>query len=510
MDIANLDAAQTYARLAALSPVGYEQACGAEAKRLGMRKRALDTEVERVRRSLRISSPNDAVAAPHHNLDLTEDGVALAFTAKHSQDFRFCHHAQSWYVWDQTYWRREESCLAFAFARKICREMARFSEDKERARVSKAAFSAAVEKFAQSDRAFAVTTEKWDRDPWLLGTPAGTIDLRTGVLRPADRADHITKRTAIGPAPVGTAHPMWSAFLDQATNNDKKLQDFLQRLVGYCLAGDVTEEVLAFLYGEGGTGKGTLLGTIVAIMADYAVSVPIEVFTAGSRLNLEYYRAQMFGARLVTASETEAGATWAESQIKEMTGNEAPLSARHPYGKPFTYRPQFKITLVGNHAPRLKARSTAMERRMRIVPFKHKPEKPDHGLKERLREEFPAILRWAIDGCLAWQRDRLGTCDAVQAETGIYFEQQDHFGRWVGERCTVAPTLSERPSKLLIDFLAWAKESGEPSVSSGEFRELIERTPGLRYATGKGVQWVKGIGLAPLNNPHDHGRDFEP
>ena len=447
---------------------------------------------------------------PSHNLDITEDGIALAFAEKHARELRYCHHAQSWYVWDQTYWRREETNLAFSYARKLCREMGNNFGEKGPAKVSKAAFSAAVEKFAQSDRTLAVTSEVWDRDPWLLGTPGGTVDLRTGRLRPALHTDYITKRTAITPAPTATPHPVWSAFLDQATNHDQALQAFLQRLVGYCLTGDVTEEVLAFLYGEGGTGKGTFLGTIVAIMADYAVSVPIDVFTAGTRLNLEYYRATMFGARLVTASETEAGATWAESQIKEMTGNETPLSARHPYGKPFTYRPQFKITLVGNHAPRLKGRSTAMERRLRITPFKHKPASPDHGLKERLREEFPAILRWALDGCVAWQHQRLGTCDLIQAETGSYFEQQDHFGRWITERCTVAATLSERPSKLLADFLAWAKENSEAPVNSTEFRELIERTSGLRYATVKGIQWVKGIGLAPRGGDQRENQAGDP
>ncbi len=447
--------------------------------------------------------PTDAPSAD--GFDLTEDGIAQAFAAQHEGELRYCHHAQHWYVWTGSYWRREETKLAFSYAREICRRMAPQAEEKDQPKISKAAFSASVERFAQADRVFAVTADTWDRDGWLLGTPGGTVDLRTGELRAADRADLITKHTACAPAPHGTPHPEWTAFLDAATGHDKELQGFLQRLVGYCLTGDVTEEVLAFLYGEGGTGKGTFLGAIVAVLADYAVSVPIEVFTAGTRLNLEYYRAQMAGARLVTASETEAGATWAESQIKEMTGNEAPLSGRHPYGKPFTFMPKFKIMLVGNHAPRLKGRSKAMERRMRIAPFKHKPERPDHDLKERLRAEQPAILRWCIDGCVAWQRDRLGTCAAVQAETGTYFEQQDHFGRWMAERCNVVPSMSERPSKLLADFLAWAKESGEASVTSSEFRELVERSGGLRYAMIKGVQWVKGVGLRPTETEQARG-----
>lgn len=442
--------------------------------------------------------------------DNTEDGIARAFVAHHQSGLRYCHHAQHWFVWTGSHWRREESKLAFSWARDICRRMAVLVDEKDRPKIAKASFAAAVERFAQADRAFAVTAANWDRDPMLLGTPGGTVDLRTGVLRPADPADYITLQTAVAPAPAGTQHPKWSAFLDAATNGDTELQAFLQRLVGYCMTGDVTEEVLAFLYGEGGTGKGTFLGTVVAALADYAVSVPIEVFTAGTRLNLEYYRAQMAAARLVTASETESGATWAESAIKEMTGNEAPLSGRHPYGKPFTFMPRFKIMLVGNHAPRLKARSKAMERRMRIAPFKHKPHQPDHDLKAQLRQELPAILRWCVDGCLMWQRDRLGTCAAVAAETEAYFIQQDHFGRWMAERCIVGTTMnpvSEKPAKLLADFTAWARDNGEQPLSAAEFRELIERTAGLRYATNKGIQWVRGLALRPTNDAQERHAD---
>ena len=145
----------------------------------------------------------------------------------------------------------------------------------------------------------------------------------------------------------------------------------------------------------------------------------------------------------MTASETEQQATWAEAQIKEMTGNEAPLSARNPYGRPFTYLPQFKLVLVGNFAPKLKGRSASMERRLRVVPFDHIPPEPDTELKKRLVAEYPAIFRWMIDGALAWQQHRLGTAPAIIAATSTYFEQQGAFQRWIEEMCILDPNLLE-------------------------------------------------------------------
>jgi putative DNA primase/helicase len=440
-------------------------------------------------------------------VDPTEDGAALAFVAQHGADLRYCHHAQHWYVWTGSYWKMEETRLAFSWARDLCRELARTAEESDKPKISKAAFAGSVERFAQADRAIAVTAEVWDRDGWLLGTPDGTVDLRTGHMRKSERSDAITRRTSVSPAPPNTPHPIWTKFIEEATNDDAELHDFLQRLAGYILTGDVTEEVLAFLYGEGGTGKGTFLRVLVSILHDYAVSVPIEVFTAGSRLNLEYYRAQMSGARLVTASETEQGATWAESQIKEMTGNEAPLSARQPYGKPFTFHPQFKIILVGNHAPKLKGRSKAMERRMRVTPFKHKPATPDQGLKEKLEGELPAILRWMIEGCVIWQKNRLGTCPSVAAETGNYFEQQDAFGRWIEERCVLDKSLSAKPGVLLSDYNSWAKSNSEGPLTPNDFAETIDRTPGLARAKSNGVRMIKGLGLQAEPSNDRYGRD---
>ena len=429
---------------------------------------------------------------------LNEDGVALAFTEAHKENLRYCHHAQKWFVWTGSAWKREETALAFSWARQVCRKAAKRLEPTNRVKdvLARAATAAAVERYAKSDRAFAVTAATWNQNGWILGTPEGTVDLRTGKIRPSSRADHITKQTAVAPAEPGTPHPLWTTYLQQATGGDTELQSFLQSFAGYCLTGDVTEEKLAFFYGTGGTGKGTFISTAVGILADYAVSVPVEVFTAGSHLKLEYYRAQMAGARLVTASETEAGTVWAEAQIKEMTGNEAPLPAREPFGKPFNFKPSFKLLLVGNNAPRLKGRSEAMERRLRIVPFKVKPVVADLQLKARLQTEWPAILRWMIDGCMAWRRDGLGTCAAVAAETGTYFEQQDAFGRWLEERCILDGTLSTKPSALLADFLAWVRENGEASVTASEFRETVERTKGLKYVKS-GTQWVRGVGVKP-------------
>lgn len=171
------------------------------------------------------------------------------------------------------------------------------------------------------------------------------------------------------------------------------------------------------------------------------------------------------------------------------------MSARHPYGRPFTYVPQCKLQFVGNHAPKLKTRSPAMERRLRMVPFLNKPPQADPKLKERLRDEWPAILRWMIDGCLEWQQHGLGTAAAIMRASDHYFEQQNAFGRWLEERCVLDPMRSARPGELFADYQSWCGANGEAALSSADFAEARETVPGLIMKTRQGSRWVTGIGL---------------
>jgi putative DNA primase/helicase len=502
--LTDLQRAELYRKLALLDPVALAQTIPHEAARLNVPVSALRASIKAAQKALHPQQRKPDI--PDIGL-ITEGAVADAFIAKHGEDLRYDHEACAWYLWDGIRWTTDKTKLAFRWAHDLARRLGTDSSDNKVAiTAGKAAFAAGVERIAQTDRAVKVLTDQWDRDLWLAGTPDGTLDLRTGEVRESRREDYITRSLGVSPAPAGTPHPIWTKYLDEATGGDKALQTALQRLIGYGLTGEVNEEIVAFLYGVGGSGKGTFLRTIVALFADYVVAVPIEVFTAYSSLNLEYYRAKMVGARLVTSSETEQGKMWAEAQLKEMTGNEAPLSARHPYGKPFSFSPQFLIILVGNHAPKLKGKSRAMERRLRIMPFNRLPAVENNRLKDELRAEYPAILRWAVDGCLAWQKDGLGTAEAVVAETNRYFETQDSFGSWVDDRCITDPDLEIKSSILLANYNSWARANTETEMNANDFAEMLDRTPGVSRVKTHGTRRVRGIGLraTPEENPWEN------
>jgi putative DNA primase/helicase len=343
-----------------------------------------------------------------HGFELTEDGVAQAFVIERGNDLRFCHGPNRWHRWDGTRWKPEQTKLAYHWVRELARRMAR-SVDAERTRavIGKAAFAGGVERFAQSDRAFAVTPDLWDRDPWLLGAPWGTVDLRTGELHPPSREDYITKQTLVTPAEAGAPCPIWHQFLDQITCSDRALRRFIQQMFGYALTGDVRGECMFFLHGSGQNGKGTLLRTVARIMGDYAVASDMATFTVGKYDRHPTELAKLAGARMVTATETERGRTWAWSRVKELTGNERPISARFMRRDFFEFDVTFKLVFAGNHKPHLPSTDEATARRMNLLPFNYTAREPDETLKRALIAEYPAILRWAIDGCLDWQANGL-------------------------------------------------------------------------------------------------------
>jgi hypothetical protein len=177
-----------------------------------------------------------------------------------------------------------------------------------------------VEAFARADPQLAVTAEIWDRDPWLLGTPGGTVDLRTGELRTARREDFITKQTGAAPEPGEPRR--WLQFLREATAGDSELVRFLQQVAGYCLTGSTREHSLFFIYGPGGNGKSVFLNLLNYVLGDYATTAAMETFTASKHDRHPTDLAMLNGARLVSASETEEGRAWAESRIKQLTGGD--------------------------------------------------------------------------------------------------------------------------------------------------------------------------------------------
>lgn len=452
-------------------------------------------------------TPEDTETAPEYQSD--EDGVIRAFTARHVGGLLFDHHVGRWFRFEHGYWRLEETKLAHHYARQASTDIAA-SEPQAKA-LRKVAAWEAIERGARTVREFAVTSDVWNRDKMLLGTPGGTVDLRTGILRPGRPEDHISRVTAVAPLDQFKPErdcPRWLTFLDEALAGDKAAIRFFSQWGGYSLTGETKEQKLVFVYGPGGSGKGTAINTIAEILGDYAVNIGMDTLTASRHERHTTELARLRGARMARASETEKGKAWAENRIKNLTGQDT-ITARFMRQDDFEFVPEFKLTIFGNNRPSLKDVDAAIMRRFLILPFDHQPSRRDPELAEKLKPEWPGILSWLIAGCLDWQNNGLVVPPLMDVATQTYFDAEDTFGQWLSDCCEVGPEFADTSENLWTSWQRYAYRMGdEPGTKKGTFAETLSQR-GFRAAEKIGPQRRRGYrGVHVRDEGEDGGEAF--
>jgi putative DNA primase/helicase len=403
----------------------------------------------------------------------SDEALALRFAQRHAGDLRYVAAWSKWVQWTGSYWRFDDTKLAFDLSRKVCREAAaECNKDKIASNLASAKTVAAVERLALADRRIAATVDQWDADPWLLNTPDGVIDLQIGQRRPHRAEDYQTKITAVGP---GGGCPRFLAFLERITGGDGELVAYLQRVLGYALTGLTREHALFFGYGTGANGKSVLLSTVSGLLGDYHKTAPIETFTASNADRHPTDLASLRGARIVTATETEEGRRWAESRIKQLTGGDT-VAARFMRQDFFEYRPAFKLVIAGNHKPSLRSVDEAIRRRFHLIPFSITipPEERDADLPEKLKAEWPGILAWLIEGCLEWQTDGLRPPTAVLEATEAYLSAEDSIAAWIEDKCERSAAAWESLANLFASWSVWANAAGEASGTMRKLGQTLE------------------------------------
>jgi len=378
----------------------------------------------------------------------------------------------------------------FDLAREICREAGK--EDK---RLGSAKTRWAVVNMAQEHRQHRMLASKWDSDNWILNTPGGVVDLRTGNLRPFVFAqDYLTRITAVAPAEHLSEDSLWLKFLKRVTDGDEALELFLQRIAGYSLTGEINEECLFFFYGCGQNGKSKFLGALSWVLNEYHRVAPITALMSTAQETHPTELAGLHAARLVTAIETKGGKSWDESKIKSLTGAD-PLTARFMRGDFFDFIPKFKILVAANHKPGRRTIDTAMRRRLHLIPFKVEipANERDKDLLEKLKAEGDQILRWAINGCLNWQKEGLNPPKTVSNATEEYFAGEDAIGRWLSECCESDVNFTATKKELFRSWRDWTERTKEYTGSQRKFTEELQKR-GFRSG-GHGAGTLFGLKL---------------
>lgn len=456
-------------------------------------------------RTLQVIRETSSVLRPEIQLgQLTDLGNAELFASLHADHLRYVKQRRQWLVYERGRWREDETGAAERAAKDTVREILRLAaaieDDGGRRGVTRWALQSqsaraieAMLRLAQTEPEIALSVDRLDADPFLLACANGTLDLRTGELRPHDSADMISLGTEIPYDPDATC-PRWERFLREVFDGDEELVAFLRHAIGYSLTGDTREHALFILHGAGCNGKSTLMETVKLVLGGFALTASFDTFVRKRNdRNATNDLARLHRARLVMASESGQGRRLDEAVVKEVTGGDT-IAPRFLYAEHFEFRPQFKLWLRTNHRPRVDGGDDAIWRRVRLIPFEVSFEgREDKELAETLAAELPGILRWAVEGCLEWQAEGLALPAKVRAATEEYRRDEDVLGAFLAECCELEPTAAVSKSDLRAAYDEFCAEQGEkPLTASVLGRELVRR--GIT-SSGDGRRTYRGLRL---------------
>lgn len=447
----------------------------------------------------------------YETVELTELAVSKRWIENHGDPFAFITDNSgrrgTWARWNGHCFEEEGArLLVTKLIRDELQEIGNGVGDmRRRTAIQAKRYAVAIEGFVSEELAY--LRSRFDLGEEVLNTPDSIINLETFAAQPHDRPRPFLKATTKSPDPDADC-PRWTEFLETC-QPDPDMRSFLQRLAGYSLLGHNREHALVFIIGEGGNGKGVFTEAWAGVLGNYAGLVHRTAFLAGRNENHPTAMADLHGLRLALVSEVPAGAVWDEDAVKKATGD-ATLKARKMGQDFFEFPVSFLPVVVGNHEPTLRDVGDSMKRRLHIVPFeavtfKSDPvdseRQADKELSRRLKEEYPAIMHWILEGLRQYLEEGLAPPEQVKEKTAAYFEQQDTVGEFIREECWLVADAVTAAQVLHNRYQEWMNEQGRKPLSRNNFAKAVltreRRDQGVDYEKTRRGRFYTGIQTNP-------------
>jgi putative DNA primase/helicase len=440
---------------------------------------------------------------------LTELGNAERIVYYHGKDLKYCNELE-WLIWTGKQWQEDSKRKIEALTAKTLRGLYTEAKDEEDKYRSKQLYDWAkkcekrairINSILDARPMVSVRKKDFDAHNFLFNCDNGVIDLKSGELSPHDRDLLLTKISPI-PYEKNAKCPNWQSFLESIFltpegKPDHELILFLQKAIGYSLTGVTKEQIMFFLFGNGRNGKSTFINVIQDMLGDYGRQTNSDTFLKkknDSGINNDV--ARLDGARFVSAVESEEGQQLSEALVKQITGGEK-MSARFLRQEYFEFTPEFKVFFTTNHKPIIKGSDEGIWRRIKLVPFTVTipKNKIDYDLPDKLKKEMPGILRWAVEGCLMWQKDGLGESAAVKAATDDYRDDMDILGPFIDENCTIHPASKIEAKTLYENYTKWCFQNSEMELKNRAFYRQLEVRGFKKEKGAKNKNYIHGITL---------------
>jgi putative DNA primase/helicase len=331
-----------------------------------------------------------------------------------------------------------------------------------------------------------VAPQDFDNRPELLSFRNGVVELRTETLREHRKEDMLTYSLAIT-YDAEAKCPRWERFLTEIFPDDADLVPYMQRLIGYGVTGYTDEQCFAVLWGKGANGKSVLTDTVDSVFGTITKTTPFATFEEKSSGGIPNDIASLRGARLVMASEGEAGKPMSEAVLKRVTGKDM-VSARFLRQEFFEFKPSFLLMLATNHKPKFKGQDDGLWRRVKMIPFKRffAPHEREYDLDKQLLAEAQGIAAWAVRGARVWFEGGLKDPASITKATQEYKETSDALAGFFPGVLVADDSARIDGAEAYNDYKDWCEAEGLPQ------REVWTRRAFYSAMEERGIQRVRG------------------
>ena len=427
--------------------------------------------------------------------NVTEAKMGTAFAEWLEGKAVYVFEKKQWVIWNGSYWEADQRSLitrlAYQFvtdAKAALVDIGKYSDLSNLSQFESINRLENIAKFATTDRS--VSASEFDTDPFLLAASDMWIDLISGKAVAPNPSKLVSKALSVNYDHAADC-PNFMKFLDDIFECDHELIGFVQRAIGYSLTGSTSEQCLFIMIGDGANGKSTFINVINKLLGLYGSTAASQTLIANGGNSIGDDLVDLIGARLITVSETEEGQSLAEAKIKQMTGGDR-LKGRPLYGTHIQFNIIGKLWLATNSLPQINNTDHGIWRRIKAIPFNRtfSAEEQDKTLVDKLTQELPGILNWAIEGCLAWQADELQTPQVVENQVSEYKSAMDSISQFVTDECEQDSDHICAASKFYQAYRDWCGSAGRKPQSQTAFKRALEKLNGVyQQRSSSGLQW---------------------